>query len=61
MKKWVFDKICQFWKNWKSKLKKTHYDTFHTTQERLQYRPDRVDQVQWVLLIEFGGTKDGMV
>ena len=61
VKKWVFDKICQFWKNWKSKLKKTHYDLFHTTRERLQYRPDRVDPVQWVLLIEFWGTKDGMV
>ncbi|KAJ8647907.1 hypothetical protein MRB53_000930 [Persea americana] len=60
VKKWVFDKICQFWKNWKSKLKKTHYDPFHTTRERLQYRPDRVDPVQWVLLIEFWGTKDGM-
>ncbi|XXG47816.1 hypothetical protein AAC387_Pa02g2393 [Persea americana] len=60
VKKWVFDKICQFWKNWKSKLKKTHYDPFHTTREQLQYRPDRVDPVQWVLLIEFWGTKDGM-
>ncbi|XXG73683.1 hypothetical protein AAC387_Pa07g2558 [Persea americana] len=60
VKKWVFDKICQFWKNWKSKLKKTHYDPFHTTRERLQYRPDRVDPVQWVLLIEFWGIKDGM-
>ncbi|KAJ8644227.1 hypothetical protein MRB53_005975 [Persea americana] len=35
VKKWVFDKICQFWKNWKSKLKKTHYDPFHTTRKRL--------------------------
>ncbi|KAJ8638608.1 hypothetical protein MRB53_012875 [Persea americana] len=60
VKKWVFDKICQFWKNWKSKLKKTHYDPFHTTRERLQYCPNRVDPIQWVLLIEFWGTKDGM-
>ncbi|XXG59135.1 hypothetical protein AAC387_Pa04g1270 [Persea americana] len=59
VKKWVFSKIYQNWKNWKSKLKKKHYDLFHTTRERLQYRPNRVDPIQWALLIEFWGTEDG--
>ncbi|KAJ8636247.1 hypothetical protein MRB53_010514 [Persea americana] len=31
VKKWVLSNICQNWKNYKSKLKKTYYDPFHTT------------------------------
>ncbi|XXG73252.1 hypothetical protein AAC387_Pa07g2203 [Persea americana] len=59
MKKWVLSKICQNWKNWKSMLKKTYYDPFHTTRERLQHRPNSIDLVQWALLIEFWGIEDG--
>ncbi|KAJ8630363.1 hypothetical protein MRB53_023686 [Persea americana] len=45
MKKWVLSKICQNWKNRKSKLKKTYYDPFHTTRERLQHCPNSVDPI----------------
>eukprot|EP00268_Persea_americana_P048413 TRINITY_DN5113_c1_g1_i2.p1 TRINITY_DN5113_c1_g1~~TRINITY_DN5113_c1_g1_i2.p1 ORF type:complete len:427 (+),score=59.74 TRINITY_DN5113_c1_g1_i2:167-1447(+) len=59
-KKWVFNGISHSWRNWKSELKRKYYDPFPIVEEQLQHCPNRVDRQQWVSLVEFWGSQEGV-
>lgn len=49
------------WKDFKSDLKKKHYDTHNTYEDRLADRDSRVLPEQWRQLIEYWDSEEGQV
>ncbi|XP_031483164.1 uncharacterized protein LOC116252778 [Nymphaea colorata] len=59
MRRWVMMSLSTKWKNWKSSLKKEHYDTHETDEERLADCDERVLPDQWTALVRFWSSEEG--
>nr|CAD1844056.1 unnamed protein product [Ananas comosus var. bracteatus] len=56
---WVMKALGKKWKDFKSDLKKKHYDAHSTYEDRLADRDSRVLPEQWRQLIEYWDTEEG--
>nr|CAD1820376.1 unnamed protein product [Ananas comosus var. bracteatus] len=56
---WVMKALGKKWKDFKSGLKKKHYDAHNTYEDRLADRDSRVLPEQWKQLIEYWDTEEG--
>ncbi|CAN6461574.1 unnamed protein product [Victoria cruziana] len=59
MRRWVMMSLSTKWKNWKSSLKKEHYDTHETDEDRLADCDERVLPDQWTELVQFWSSEEG--
>nr|CAD1824779.1 unnamed protein product [Ananas comosus var. bracteatus] len=56
---WVMKALGKKWKDFKSDLKKKHYDAHNTYEDRLADRDSRVLPEQWRQLIEYWDSEEG--
>ncbi|CAN6461579.1 unnamed protein product [Victoria cruziana] len=59
MRRWVTMSISTKWKKWKASLKKEHYDSHETDEERLADCDRRVLPDQWTELVRFWSSEEG--
>lgn len=52
-KSWVLQTIQSSWRTRKSRIKKTHYLTFQTNEERIENRPDEIPLESFKMLLEY--------
>ncbi|WVZ87055.1 hypothetical protein U9M48_033752 [Paspalum notatum var. saurae] len=54
---WIVKKLGSKWRSWKALLKKQHFDTHETEEERLADRNPRVLEEQWRFLVAYWSTE----